>query len=105
MTPDALEQALELMLAPAVRLVHLALPHLEQSPAARIVAITSLAAKEPTRHLALSNTFRPALTGWLMTLADELGPRGDHGQLHRARPHRDASPLVPLPGRPDARRR
>jgi 3-oxoacyl-[acyl-carrier protein] reductase len=75
-TPDALEQALELMLQPAVRLVHLALPHLEQSSAARIVAITSLAAKEPTRHLALSNTFRPALTGWLKTLADELGPRG-----------------------------
>jgi 3-oxoacyl-[acyl-carrier protein] reductase len=75
-TPDALEQALELMLQPAVRLVHVALPHLDQSPAARIVAITSLAAKEPTRHLALSNTFRPALTGWLKTLADELGPRG-----------------------------
>jgi 3-oxoacyl-[acyl-carrier protein] reductase len=75
-TPDALEQALELMLQPAVRLVHLALPHLEQSSGARIVAITSLAAKEPTRHLALSNTFRPALTGWLKTLADELGPRG-----------------------------
>ena len=75
-TPDALEQALELMLQPAVRLVQLALPHLEQSPAGRIVAITSLAAKEPTRHLALSNTFRPALPGWLKTLADELGPRG-----------------------------
>jgi 3-oxoacyl-[acyl-carrier protein] reductase len=56
--------------------VHLALPQLERSPAGRIVAITSLAAKEPTRHLALSNTFRPALSGWLKTLADELGPRG-----------------------------
>jgi 3-oxoacyl-[acyl-carrier protein] reductase len=75
-TPDALEQAFELMLQPAVRLVRLALPHLEQSSAGRIVAITSLAAKEPTRHLALSNTLRPALTGWLKTLADELGPRG-----------------------------
>jgi 3-oxoacyl-[acyl-carrier protein] reductase len=75
-TPDALEQALELLLQPAVRLVRLALPHLEQSSAGRIVAITSLAGKEPTRHLALSNTFRPALTGWLKTLADELGPRG-----------------------------
>ena len=62
-TPDALEQTLELMLPPAVRLVHLALPHLEHSPAGRIVAITSLAAKEPTSHLALSNTFRPALSG------------------------------------------
>jgi 3-oxoacyl-[acyl-carrier protein] reductase len=75
-TPDILTQTLELMLEPAVRLVQLALPHLEQSSAARILAITSLAAKEPTRHLALSNTFRPALTGWLKTLADELGPRG-----------------------------
>ena len=75
-TPDVLAQTLELMLEPAVRLVHLALPHLEQSAGGRILAITSLAAKEPTRHLALSNTFRPALTGWLKTLADELGPHG-----------------------------
>jgi len=27
-------------------------------------------------HLALSNTFRPAVHGYLKTLADELGPRG-----------------------------
>jgi 3-oxoacyl-[acyl-carrier protein] reductase len=75
-TPDSLEQALELMLAPAVRLVHLVLPQLEASPGGRILAITSLAAKEPTRHLALSNTLRPGLTGYLKTLADELGPHG-----------------------------
>ena len=75
-TPESLEQALELMLQPAVRLVHLCLPHLERSVGGRIIAITSLAAKEPTRHLALSNAFRPALTGWLKTLAGEVGPRG-----------------------------
>ena len=75
-SPESLEQALELMLRPAVRLVHLCLPHLERSPAGRIIAITSLAAKEPTRHLALSNAFRPALTGWLKTLAGEVGPHG-----------------------------
>jgi len=75
-TPESLEQALELMLQPAVRLVHLCLPHLERSAGGRIIAITSLAAKEPTRHLALSNAFRPALTGWLKTLAGEVGPRG-----------------------------
>src|SRR5262249_23528624 len=39
-------------------------------------AITSLAAQEPTAHLALSNTFRPALTGWLKTLSREVGPKG-----------------------------
>jgi len=75
-TPESLEQALELMLQPAVRLVDLCLPHLERSVGGRIIAITSLAAKEPTRHLALSNAFRPALTGWLKTLAGEVGPRG-----------------------------
>ncbi|HKB94017.1 MAG TPA: SDR family oxidoreductase [Gaiellaceae bacterium] len=75
-TPESVEHALELMLLPAVRLVHLCLPYLEASAGGRIVAITSLAAKEPTRHLALSNAFRPALTGWLKTLAAELGPRG-----------------------------
>jgi 3-oxoacyl-[acyl-carrier protein] reductase len=75
-TPDAVEQTVELMLTPAVRLVALCLPHLERSEGGRILAITSLAAKEPTAHLALSNAFRPALTGWLKTLAGELGPRG-----------------------------
>ncbi len=75
-TPEAVDQAVELMLQPAVRLVALALPYLDRSGGGRIVAITSLAAKEPTRHLALSNMLRPAVTGWLKTLADELGPRG-----------------------------
>jgi 3-oxoacyl-[acyl-carrier protein] reductase len=75
-TPDTLEQAIELMLTPAVRLVGLCLPHLDRSDGGRILAITSLAAKEPTAHLALSNSLRPAVTGWLKTLATELGPRG-----------------------------
>jgi 3-oxoacyl-[acyl-carrier protein] reductase len=75
-TPDALEQAIESMLTPAVRLVGLSLPHLDRSDGGRVIAITSLAAKEPTAHLALSNTLRPAVTGWLKTLATELGPRG-----------------------------
>jgi 3-oxoacyl-[acyl-carrier protein] reductase len=75
-TPDSLEQAVELMLQPLVRLVRAALPHLESSPGGRILAITSLAAKEPTAHLALSNMLRPAVHGYLKTLADELGPSG-----------------------------
>jgi 3-oxoacyl-[acyl-carrier protein] reductase len=75
-TPESLEQAVELLLQPAVRLVHLCLPHLERSAAGRIIAITSIAAMEPTRHLALSNALRPAVTGYMKTLAGELGPRG-----------------------------
>lgn len=75
-TPESLEQAVELLLQPVVRLVHLCLPHLERSAGGRIVAITSIAAMEPTRHLALSNALRPAVTGYMKTLAGELGPRG-----------------------------
>jgi len=75
-TPESIRQALELLLVPAVTLVSLCLPHLERSAGGRIVAITSLAAKEPTAHLALSNAIRPGLTGWLKTLSNELGPRG-----------------------------
>ena len=73
---DALDAAYRLLLRPAVKLVNLALPHLERSPAGRIVAILSLAALEPTQHLALSNTFRPGLAGWLKTLSREVGPSG-----------------------------
>jgi len=76
MTDDALEAAFELLLAPAVRLVRLCLPHLEQSGAGRIIAITSLTVKEPTAHLALSNAIRPGLVGWLKTLSREVGPQG-----------------------------
>jgi 3-oxoacyl-[acyl-carrier protein] reductase len=76
LTDEALESAFELLLLPAVRLVRLCLPYLRESEAARIVAITSATVKEPTPHLSLSNAFRPGLTGWLKTLARELGPEG-----------------------------
>jgi len=75
-TDDQLEAAFDLLLVPAVRLVRLCLPHLERSPAGRIVCITSIAAKEPVPHLALSNALRPGLTGWAKSLARELGPKG-----------------------------
>jgi 3-oxoacyl-[acyl-carrier protein] reductase len=75
-TPESLEAALELLFLPAVRLVHLCLPYLERSDEGRLIAITSLAAKEPTEHLALSNALRPGLTGWMKTLARDLGPKG-----------------------------
>ena len=75
-TDERLESAFELLLQPFVRLVRLCLPHIEQSAAGRIVAITSAAVKEPTDHLALSNTIRPGVTGYAKTLARELGPKG-----------------------------
>ncbi|MDE3026738.1 MAG: SDR family oxidoreductase, partial [Acidobacteriota bacterium] len=46
------------------------------SEAGRILAITSIASKEPVAHLALSNMLRPGVAAFLKTLAGELGPRG-----------------------------
>ena len=73
---EALEEAVELLFAPAVRLVALCLPHLVQSAGGRILVFTSVAAREPSTHLALSNAVRPGVTGWAKTLSRELGPRG-----------------------------
>jgi 3-oxoacyl-[acyl-carrier protein] reductase len=75
-TPESLEQAVELLFAPAVRLVQLCLPHLEKSEGGRILVLTSSAVREPTENLALSNAVRPGVTGWAKSLARELGPKG-----------------------------
>ena len=71
-----LEEAVELLFVPAVRLVALCLPCLVQSAGGRILIFTSSAVKEPTENLALSNAVRPGVTGWAKSLARELGPRG-----------------------------
>ncbi|HZT91432.1 MAG TPA: SDR family oxidoreductase [Gaiellaceae bacterium] len=73
---ERLEAAFELLLLPPVRLVRIALPHLRRSNAGRLLFVTSGAVKEPTAHLALSNTLRPGVTGYAKTLARELGPDG-----------------------------
>ncbi len=76
MATEALEESVELLFMPAVRLVSLCLPQLVQSAGGRILVFTSAAAKEPTDNLALSNAVRPGVTGWAKSLARELGPRG-----------------------------
>jgi len=76
LTDDDVRGAVDLLLLYAVRLVRLCLPHLEASPAGRIVTITSSSAREPIDNLALSNAIRPGIAGWSKTLARELGPQG-----------------------------
>ncbi len=76
LTDDQLESAFELLLTPAIRLVRACLPHLRESTAGRVILITSGTVKEPAPYLALSNTFRPGLTGWAKSLSRDLGPDG-----------------------------
>jgi len=71
---EAVEDAVELLLLSAVRLVRLCRLHLERSGRGRVIAITSSSVKEPIDNLALSNAVRPRLIGWLKTVARELGP-------------------------------
>ena len=70
------ERAVELLLVSIVRLTGLCLPHLERSPAGRIVTVTSSSVREPIENLALSNSIRPGVVGWSKSLARELGPNG-----------------------------
>ncbi len=71
-----LEAAVQLLLVSIVRLTGHCLPHLERSPAGRIVTVTSSTVREPIDNLALSNTIRPGIAGWSKSLARELGPTG-----------------------------
>ncbi len=73
---EQVQAAVELLLLPVVRLVRFALPHLLASDQARIVLISSLAVREPTAHLALTNAVRPGVVGYMKSLANELGPKG-----------------------------
>jgi 3-oxoacyl-[acyl-carrier protein] reductase len=70
------EAAVQLLLVSVVRLTGLCLPYLEQSPAGRIVNVTSSTVREPIDNLALSNSVRPGVVGWAKSLARELGPEG-----------------------------
>lgn len=73
---DAWEQAYQLLVMSAVRLIQAALPHLRQSDRAAILTITSVSIKQPIENLTLSNSVRTTLAGLTKSLAFELGPEG-----------------------------
>jgi 3-oxoacyl-[acyl-carrier protein] reductase len=76
LTAAEVQSAVELLLLPVVRLVELSLPYLRRSEQGRIVLIASLAVREPTANLALTNSVRPGVVGYMKSLATELGPEG-----------------------------
>ena len=73
---DAYENALQLNLMSAVRLIHEVTPAMKAQGWGRIIAITSISVKQPIGNLLLSNMARAGLTGFLKTVATELAPHG-----------------------------
>ena len=60
----------------AVRSVRQALPDMKKNGWGRIIAITSVAVKQPIPNLILSNAIRAGLTGCMKTLAAEVAAKG-----------------------------
>ncbi len=70
------EAALPLVFLFVPRLCRLVLPGMRHRAWGRIVAINSVSARQPIPNLALSNVFRPAVLGYLKTLAQEVAAEG-----------------------------
>jgi 3-oxoacyl-[acyl-carrier protein] reductase len=70
-----LAEAVGLLLTSAVFLTNACLSQLAASGHGRVITISSTSVREPIESLVLSNTVRPAVVGWMKTLADEVGPQ------------------------------
>lgn len=73
---DAYLPALELNLLSVVAMCKAAVPSMQAQRWGRIVAITSIAVRQPIANLILSNTARAGATGFLKTLAREVAADG-----------------------------
>lgn len=71
-TDAALGSAINANLLTSVRLVREGLPHMRQAGWGRICCITSYTVRQASPDLALSNTARVGLWGWLKTAAHDL---------------------------------
>src|SRR5215211_3732396 len=73
---DAYEPALGLNLLSVVAMCKAAVPAMQEQRWGRVVAITSIAVRQPIAGLILSNTARAGATGFLKTLAREVAADG-----------------------------
>lgn len=74
--PLGYQKALELNLLSVVRMCYAAVPAMQEQGWGRVVAITSIAVRQPIANLILSNTARAGATGFLKTLAREVAGDG-----------------------------
>ncbi len=75
-TVDGYRSAIELNLLSTVAMALTALPAMREQRWGRILAITSIAVRQPIPFLAASVTARAGVTGFLKSLATEVAPDG-----------------------------
>lgn len=73
---DAFPGALDLNLMSVVAMCYAAVPAMRERKWGRVIAITSIAVRQPIPQLILSNTARAGATGFLKTLAREIAADG-----------------------------
>ncbi len=69
-------EAVELNLISTINLCREAIPHMRERGWGRIVAITSIAAKQPVENLILSNTARAGVLGFMKSLSQQIAADG-----------------------------
>ena len=69
-------QAVELNLISTINLCREAVPHMRERGWGRIIAITSIAAKQPVENLILSNTVRAGVLGFMKSLSQQVAADG-----------------------------
>jgi 3-oxoacyl-[acyl-carrier protein] reductase len=68
--------AVELNLISTINLCREAVPHMRARGWGRVVAITSIAAKQPVENLILSNTARAGVLGFMKSLSQQVAANG-----------------------------
>ena len=75
-TAEHYRKAVELNLISTINLCREAVPHMRERKWGRIVAITSIAAKQPVENLILSNTARAGVLGFMKSLSQQVASQG-----------------------------
>ena len=74
--PKEYARAFEMNCLSTIAMCAEAVPVMQAQQWGRVLAITSIAVRQPIPHLILSNTARAGVTGFLKTLATEVAPDG-----------------------------
>jgi 3-oxoacyl-[acyl-carrier protein] reductase len=69
-------RTVDLTLMSAIRLIRMAVPHMQKQKWGRIINIASASVKEPLNNLILSNSLRAGVVGMARTLANQLAADG-----------------------------